>query len=109
MLAAYIWKEESARIEEENREEQQRESRTKQTGTETTEIGEEREKGREEEEATRTTWETRQVSKNAGKETLEELGFNGRAEPSSRVERIRKREQYQKSNETYEYPMQGKG
>ena len=106
MLATYIWKEESTRIAEDNEEERQRERRTKLTGTETTKIGEESEKEREEEEATQTTWETRQASKNAGKETLEEMGFNGRAEPSSRGERIRKREQYQKDNETYEYPKE---
>ena len=41
MLAAYIWNEESTRIEEENGGGQQRERRTKQTGTEQTEIEEE--------------------------------------------------------------------
>ena len=61
---------------------------------------------RQTEEATQTTWETRQASKNAGRETLEEMGFNGRAESSSRGECIRKREQYQKDNETYKYPRE---
>ena len=85
---------------------QQREKRTKQTKTETTEIEEENEKGQEEAEAARTTWEIRQARKNAGKAALEEMGFNWGAESSSRGERIRKREQYQSSNETYEYPKE---
>ena len=56
-------------------------------------MEEENKKGREEEKATRTTWETRQASTNAGKKTLEEMCFNGRAESSSRGERIRKKEE----------------
>ena len=44
-------------------------------------------------------WETRQASKNAGQEALEGMGFNGRAESSSRGEQIlQKREQDQRSN-----------
>ena len=61
---------------------------------------------REDAEAARKTWETRQVSKNMGDEALEGMRFNGTAESSSRGERIRKREQYQKDNETYEYPKE---
>ena len=110
MLAAYIWKEESTRIEEEEEEEEeeekQKERRTKRTGTETTEVEEENKNKQEETEAAQKTWETRQASKNMGDEALEGMGFNGRVEPSSRGERIRKREQYQKSNETYEYPRE---
>ena len=44
-LVAYIWKEESTRIEEE---EKQKERRMKQTGTVMTEIEEENEEGQEE-------------------------------------------------------------
>ena len=99
MLAAYIWNEEATRIEEENGGEQQRERRTKQTGAEQTEIEEKDREGREEEKATRTMWETRQASINAGKKTLEEMGFNGRAESSSRGERIRKKEEKHEINE----------
>ena len=50
------------------------------------------------------TWEIRQGSKHRGNKTLEEMGFDKRAESSSRGERIRKREQYQKSSEVYKYP-----
>ena len=55
-LAAYIWKEESTRIEGGDGEEKQTERRTKQTGTGTIEIEEEREKGQGETEATQKTW-----------------------------------------------------
>ena len=41
--------------------------------------------------------------------TLEGMGFNEKAESSSRGERIQKREQYQKDSETYEYPKEKDG
>ena len=54
-------------------------------------------------EAPRETWEARQTIRNMEDKTLEGMGFNEKAESSSRGERIRKREQYQKDSETYEY------
>ena len=104
LLAAHIWKEETIRIEEEEEEERQKGRRTKKTRAETTKSDRENETEREETRAKQRTWETRQVSKSMGNKTLEEMGFNGKAESSSRGERIRKREQYQKSCEEYEYP-----
>jgi hypothetical protein len=41
--------------------------------------------------------------------TLEGMGFNEKAESSSRGERIRKREPYQKDSETYEYSKEKDG
>ena len=103
MLAAYIWKEESFRVE---MEEEEKERRTKKTKTKTTEAEEEDKTESEETEATRKTWEVRQTTKNMENETLEGMGFNEKAESSSRGGRIRRTEQYQQSNETHEYPKE---
>ena len=105
MLAACTWKEEAIRIEAEEEEEKQEGKGTKQTGTgEKREEDGEREIEKEDEGAAPETWEIRQGSKHRGNKTLEEMGFDKRAESSSRGERIRKREQYQKSSEVYKYP-----
>ena len=111
MLAAYVWEEEVMRTEEEEEEEEEKceGNRTKRTGTgEKQGEKEGREIGGEEEVATPETWEVRQRNRHRRSETLMEMGFNEKAETSSRGERIRKREQYQKCNEEYDYP-QGKG
>ena len=60
-------------------------------------------------EATRETWEARQIVRNMEDKTLGGMGFNEKAESSSRGERVRKREQYQKDNETYEYSKEKGG
>ena len=96
MLAAHIWKEETIRIEGEEEEQKQKGRRTNKTGIETTKLDRENETEQEETSAAQRTWEPRQVSKN--------MGFDGEAESSSRGERIRKREQYQRSCEEYKYP-----
>ena len=103
MLAAHIWKEESIRVETE---EEERERRTKRTGSKTTEGEEENKTESEETEAARKTWETRQATKNRGNKTLEEMGFNEKAESSSSGGRIRRRERCQQDNETYEHPKE---
>ena len=77
MLAAYIWKEESFRVE---MEEAEKERRTKKTKTKTTETEEENKTESGETEATRKTWEARQTTKNMENKTLKGMGFNEKAE-----------------------------
>ena len=103
MLAAYIWKEELFRVE---MEEEEKGRRTKMTKTKTTETEEENKTESGEMEATRETWEARQTTRNMKDKTLEGMGFNERAESSSRGGQIRRREQYQQSNEMHEYPKE---
>jgi hypothetical protein len=54
-------------------------------------------------------WEARQTTKRAEDTTLREMGFNEGAESSSRGGRIRRREQYQQSQEVYKYPKERHG
>ena len=106
LLAAHIWKEESFRVE---MDEEEKGRRTKKTKDETTEMEEENKTEFREIEATRETWEARQIVRNMEDKTLEGMGFNEKAESSSRGERIRKREQYQRDSETYEYSKEKDG
>ena len=103
MLAGYIWREESFRVEMEKEE---RGKRMKKTKTKEAETDEEDKEESEEMEATQATWEAKHTTKRTEDTTLREMGFNEKAESSSRGGRIRRREQYQQSQETYEYPQE---
>ena len=105
LLATHLWKEEATRIKEGEEEERQKgEDEQKKTEAGTTKPDQRNKTEQEEMRTERKTWETVQVSKSAWNKTLEEMGFNGETESSSRGERMSKREQYQKSCEEYEYP-----
>ena len=106
MLAVYIWKAGLCRV---KMEEEEKGRRTKMTKTKMIETEEENETESGEMEATRETWEARQTTRNMEDKTLEGMGFNEKAEPSSRGERMRKRKQYQKDNKTYESPKEKDG
>ena len=112
-MPTYVWKEEAAENGGEGYDEEQKERRAKKTktqGTERDQHGKTVDKGshkdteRESEEARSGTWDTRIVVKGKANEALIEMGFDEKSDLSSREARTRKRTEYKKSQEEFEYP-----